>query len=230
MGNYLLVGAACLVIGFFAGFYVTNTLNRNAEQSPAAAPNPLNPTFNQQTQVAAVKEPTGGAMMNDVSETLNQAKNQPENFDAQMKAGDMYRQIQNFEKAAVYFDAAAVLKPVEYEKIVRLGNAFFDIRQYEKAESYYAQALEKKPADVGVRTDLGITFLERQSPDYDRAISEFQESLKLNPKHEPTLYNMALAYHRKGDAANAQKYVAQLEQAKPDSPLIGRLKQIITAQ
>jgi tetratricopeptide (TPR) repeat protein len=228
MGNYLLVGAACLVIGFFAGFYVTNTLNRNADAQTAGAPNQVTSPFNQQTQVASVKEPAG-ALMNDVSETLNEAKNQPENFDAQMKAGDMYRQIQNFEKAAVYFDAAAVLKPTEHDKIVRLGNAFFDIRQYEKAEGFYLQALEKKPADAGVRTDLGITFMERQEPDYDRAVKEFQESLKLNSKHEPTLYNMALAYHRKGDPANAQKYLTLLEQAKPDSPLIDRLKQIISA-
>jgi tetratricopeptide (TPR) repeat protein len=228
MVKYLLVGAGCLIAGFFIGFFVSNNLNRNAELQAASTPNQTNPPFlNQQTQVASVKEPNG-AMMPDVAETLNQAKNQPESFEAQMKAGDLYQKIQNFEKAAGFYDAAAILKPTDYAQIVRLGNAFFDVRQYEKAEVFYNQALETKPADIGVRTDLGITFVERQNPDYDRAIKEFQESLKLNSKHEPTLYNLTIAYHKKGDAENARKYLAQLEQANPNSPLTGKLKQIIS--
>ena len=226
MGNYLLVGAACLVIGFFAGFFVSNNINRNAALPPAATQQNA-PFQTQQTQVASVKEPSG-AMMPDVTETLDQAKNQPENFDAQMKAGDLYLKIQNFEKAAGFYDAAAALKPTEREKIVRLGNSFFDIRQFEKAETFYNQALEKKSDDVAVRTDLGITFVERQNPDYDRALKEFQTSLRSDPRHEPTLYNISIAYNRKGDAENAQKYLTQLEQANPNSPLIGRLKQIIS--
>jgi tetratricopeptide (TPR) repeat protein len=227
MVNYLLVAAGCLVIGFFAGFYISNNLNRNAELPGGAVQNQSNPPlFNQQTDLRGVKEP-GGAMMPDVAETLNLAKTQPDNFEAQMKAGDMYRQIQNSEKAGAFYDAAAALKPTEPEKIVRLANSFFDIRQYEKAEPLYAQALEKKPDEVDVRADFAITFIERGNPDYERGIKELQTALKLNPKHEVALYYMSLASYRKGDAENAQKYLTQLEQANPDSRLVGRLKQII---
>ncbi len=228
MVKYLLVGASCLVVGFFGGFYLSNNLNRNVGLQPDLAQTNV-PFQPQQTQVASVKEPNS-ALMPDIAETLEKAKNEPENFDAQMKAGDMFQKIQNFDKAAGYYDTAAALKPVEYEKIVRLGNAFFDVRQFEKAEIFYQQALEKKSDDIGVRTDLGITFVERQNPDYDRAIKEFQASLQLSPKHEPTLYNLSIAYFRKGDNENAQKYLAQLEQASPNSQLIGRLKQIISAK
>jgi tetratricopeptide (TPR) repeat protein len=228
MGKYFLVGAGCLVVGFFVGFFVSNNLNRSAELQASSTPNQTNPPFiNQQTQVVSVKEPNG-AMLPDVAETLNQAKNQPENFDAQMTAGDLYRKIQNFDKANGFYDAAAVLKPTEHTQIVRLGNAFFDIQQYDKAGAFYLQALEKKPDDIGVRTDLGITFVERPNPDYDRAVKEFQQSLQLNPKHEATLYNLAIAYFKKGDAENAQKYRTQLEQANPNSQLVGKLKQIIS--
>lgn len=227
MLNYLLVGAGCLVVGFFAGFYISNNINRNAGlQTASTQTQPNSPIFNQQTQVASVKEPTG-AMMPDVAETLNQAKSQPDNFEAQMKAGDMYLQIQNLEKAAAYYDAAAVLKPTEHEKILRLANALFDARQYEKAEAFYLQALEKKPDDINARTDLGTTFVERASPDYDRAIKEFETALKLKPKHEVALYYMALANQRKGDTETAKKYLAQLEQANPTSQLVGKLKQVI---
>lgn len=227
MVKYILVGGGCLVAGFFIGFFVSNNINRTAGLQASSPQNQLNsPFLNQQTDLRGVKEPNG-AMMPDVAQTLDLAKNQPENFEAQMTAGEMYQKIQNYEKAAGYYDAAAVLKPVEYEQIVRLGNAFFDVRQYEKAEPFYLQALEKKPDDISVRTDLGITFVERQNPDYERAIKEFQQSLRQNAKHEPTLYNITLAFHRKGDTESAQKYLAELEKANPKSPLIGRLKQII---
>jgi tetratricopeptide (TPR) repeat protein len=226
MVKYLLVGAGCLVAGFFIGFFVSNNINRNASVQPNLAQTNA-PFMNQQTQVTSVKEPSA-AMMPEIQETLDKAKSQPENFEAQMKAGDLYQKIQNFDKANGFFDAAAALKPTEYEKQVRLGNAFFDIRQYEKAETFYNQALEKKSDDISVRTDLGITFVERKNPDYDRAIKEFEKSLQLNPKHEPTLYNLAIAYFKKGDTANARKYSAQLEQANPNSPLVGRLKEIIS--
>lgn len=228
MVKYFLVGAGCLVVGFFVGFFVSNNINRSAGTQPEISQNhPDTSFFNQQTQVASVKEPNG-AMQPDVSETLDKAKKEPENFDAQIKAGNMYVQIQRADKALEFFNTAAALKPTEYEKIVQLGNSYFDIREFEKAETYYLQALEKKPDDIGVRTDLGITFVERRNPDYDRAIKEFQASMQLNPKHEPTLYNLAIAYSKKGDDANAQKYLAQLEQANPNSQLIGRLKQTIS--
>lgn len=225
MGKYILVGAGCLVAGFFIGFFVANNINRSAGLATETTLQ-NSPVFNQQTQVASVKEPSG-AMMPDVAETINKAKNEPENFDAQMKAGEMYLQIQNTEKAAPFIDAAAALKPIEYEKIVKLGNAYFDIRQYEKAAVFYEQALKLKPNDIGARTDFGITFVERANPDFDRAIKEFQESLKQNDKHEPTLYNIAHAYYRKGDSENARKYLSQLEQANPNSQLTGKLKQVL---
>ncbi len=229
MYKHLLVAAGCLVAGFFIGFYVSNNINRNAGLKSDFAQNPAEaPFLNQQTQAVSVKEPNA-AMLPDVTETLEKAKKEPENFEAQMKAGDLYRKIQGFQKAAEFYGTAAALKPTEYEKIVRLGNSFFDIGDFEKAEVFYLQAIEKKSDDVGVRTDLGITFVERANPDYDRAIKEFQTALAINSKHEPTLYNLAIAYYKKSDLENAKKYLTQLEQANPKSQLVGRLKELLSS-
>jgi tetratricopeptide (TPR) repeat protein len=228
MQKYILTGAGCLIVGFFIGFFVSNNINRNANLQTNLPQNQADaPFLNQQTQAASVKEPTG-AMLPDVSETLEKAKKEPENFEAQIKAGELFAKIQRADKALEYFDNAAALKPTEYENIVQLGNSYFDIREFKKAETFYLRAIEKKSDDINVRTDLGITFVERQNPDYDRAIKEFQTSLSLNPKHEPTLYYLAIAYFKKGDTENAQKYSAQLEQANPNSQLIRRLKELFS--
>lgn len=228
MVKYLLVGAGCLIVGFFVGFFVSNNINRSAGfQNPSAQTLPPAPLQNQQTQVASVKEPTG-AMLSDVSETLEKARREPENFDAQISAGNMYAQIQRADRAREFLDAAAALKPTDYEKIVRLGNAFFDIREYERAETFYAEALEKKSDDVNVRTDFGITFAERAKPDYERALREFQTSLQIDPKHETTLYYLSLTNYRKGDQAAARKYLGELEKSSPNSRLLERLKTVIS--
>jgi tetratricopeptide (TPR) repeat protein len=75
---------------------------------------------------------------------------------------------------------------------------------------------------------LGITFVERENPDLDRAIEEFQTSLQMNPKHEPTLYNLGAAYFKKGNKDEANKILTQLETINPQSQLVGRLQQLIT--
>ena len=96
-----------------------------------------------------------------------------------------------------------------------------------KPLNFTKQALEINPNDVGARTDFGITFVERANPDFDRAIKEFETSLKTDPKHEPTLYNLSVAYFKKGDTEKAQTALKQLETANPNSKLIERLKQIL---
>lgn len=225
--NFLLGAAIGLIAGSAIGFIGANSINRNSQQ--AISPNPAAaPFINQQVQNASVKDqPTSGGMLPDIAETLEKAKNEPNNFDIQMKAGDMYLRIKSFDKAQPYFDQAETLNPTRYEDIVSLGNAFFDIGKYEKAERWYAQALKQKPDDTNVRTDLGITFVERGQPDLERAIKEFQTSLASNPKHEPTLYNLAAAYYKSGNTAEASKTLALLEQANPQSQLAGKLRQVM---
>ena len=123
-----------------------------------------------------------------------------------------------------------LLKSTKYEGIVKLGNAYFDIGKFEKAEQLYTKALEQKPDDIGVRTDLGITFVERANPNLERAIQEFQKSLEINPKHEPTLYNLAIAYYKKGNTAELNKTVQKLNEANPQGELSTKLKQLLQNQ
>jgi tetratricopeptide (TPR) repeat protein len=123
----------------------------------------------------------------------------------------MYYQIQRFDGAIEFLKRASQLKPDDYETTVNLGNAYFDAAQYENAEKSYSAALAKKADDVNVRTDLGLTFVFRQSPDYDRAIKEFQRSLELDPNHIQTLQNLTVAYTKKNDAVKAKATLARLE-------------------
>lgn len=227
--NILFV-AVGIFIGFFGGFLLANSLNRkNITQTTAAQNTSVAAALNPQAQSAAdIKEApaTTGKALPEVSEKLDKARDEPNNFDAQMQAGTLYLQIKGFDKSREFFDKAAALNPKEYDKIVKLGNAYFDIKQFEAAEKWYERALEIKSNDTNVRTDFGITFVERQQPDLDRAVREFQTALQTNPKFEPALYNLGVAYFKKGDAAQVEKSLAQLKEINPQSQLAQRLEQI----
>ena len=231
MKNSITFGIIGLIVGLIIGFFAANSINKSAatnavSQTQSNAPTTTNP----QVQNIVVKDqPNNGGMLPDVSAAIDKAKNEPNDFDAQVAAGDLYLKIQGFDKAVAFYEAANKIKPEDYDLIVKIGNTYFDARQFEKAEKWYEQALAKKPNDVNVRTDLGITFVERAAPDYDRAVKEFQTSLQTNPKHEPTLYNLGIAYSKKGDKTQAEKVLTQLETINPNSQLVGRLRQAINS-
>lgn len=221
MQKNILFGIGGLIIGLAIGFYVANSINRNALDQQNTVQNQTDALFlNQQNPQ------TAQVMLPDVQEKLDKAKNEPGNFDAQIQAGDMYAQIGRFEKAVEFYEQANQINPNDVETIVKTGNAYFDARQYETAEKWYLKALEKKE-DINVRTDLGITFIERQKPDYDRAIKEFQTTLQSDPNHLPTIFNMSIAYYRKGNVEESKKYLAKLDELNPQGELAEKLKKIL---
>ncbi len=213
-----------LVVGLIIGFTVANGINRNsANQTAQIGQTPQFPT---QTSVD-VKPQQPSAMMPQIAETLDKAEKEPNNFEVQIKAAEMHAQIQKFDKAAEYYERASKAKPDDYATIVKTANAYFDAKNYETAEKWYLTAIQKNPDDINVRTDLGITFIERQNPDLDRAVKEFQTSLEKNPKHEPTLYNLGIVYFKKGNTEELQKVVQKLDEINPNGELVKRLKQNI---
>jgi tetratricopeptide (TPR) repeat protein len=220
----ILIGAVCLAIGLGVGFYAANSLNRvqtlAAGSSTAAAATEFNS--------ATVTVPASG-MQADVTATLTAADSEPQNFAAQMKAGDMYAQIGRFEKAVEYYKRGVVINPANFQANVVLGNALFDSQQFEEAEAYYSKAVQINPKDANARTDLGTTFVERPRPNYDRAIDEFKKAREADPNHLPSLYYLGIATLRKGDRNGARKILADLEKAGPASDLVGRLRQNIDA-
>jgi tetratricopeptide (TPR) repeat protein len=74
---------------------------------------------------------------------------------------------------------------------------------------------------------LGLTFLLRQPPNYDRAIQEFTRSLNKEPNHPQTLQNLTIAYTKIGDAAKAKETLARLERLDATNPALSKLREDI---
>jgi tetratricopeptide (TPR) repeat protein len=209
-----------LLGGLIIGFLFANAVNQSGSAPMTAT---LQPNANMPAGHPTV--PGSGGMQPEIQAAIDQAKNEPDNFDAQLKAAEFYYQIQRFDGALEFLKRANQLQPDNREVIVHLGNANFDTEKYEDAEKWYMAALAKKADDIEVRTDLGLTFIFRDKPNYDRAIQEFQKSLALDSNHPQTLQNLTVAYTKKGDAALANETLAKLEGLDPSNVAIAKLKE-----
>ena len=243
---YLIIG---LLFGVIVGFAGTNYLNRTAATTQVAAVKPPSAPFAGQNKSPQVDDrvvrdqpasggnvgnapsAASGAALPQVRETLDKADKEPSNFDAQLAAGEMFYRIQNFGKAAEYYEKAAQLQTDNADVAVKTGNAYYDqaaakmesggdgTDNFKKAEKFYTQALAKDANNINVRTDLGLTFYYRQPKDLDRAMTEYQKSLQINPNHETTLQNLLIAQREKGDQTAAAQTLERLRKVNPSNPI-----------
>jgi tetratricopeptide (TPR) repeat protein len=233
-----------LLLGLIVGFAGTNYLNQKGyEQAAAPQSNATTAQQQQQPQInqQVVRDQTqtggrNGGAIPQVQQTIDRAAQEPNNFDAQMAAGDMYYKIRRYDEAAQFYDKAAQIKPNDLGALTKAGHAFYDAgavqmesggngtANFQTAEKFYTRVLAINPRDVSVRTDLGLTFYYRQPKELDRAIKEYRTSLETDPNHEMTLQVLATALKEKGDAAGAQETVARLEKVNPANPNLAQLK------
>ncbi|MBV9214934.1 MAG: tetratricopeptide repeat protein, partial [Acidobacteria bacterium] len=161
----VLFGIAGLLLGAIIGFMFANSVNRNAAQT-SALPMTANTAGGPNQGLPPGHPPTGGdetgsnpaGMQAEVQQTIDRAKSEPQNFDAQIQAANMFTQIGRTEPALPFLEAAAKLNPTDTKSLIDLGNGYFDADKFEEAEKWYTKALEKDPKNVNVRTDLGLTF------------------------------------------------------------------------
>jgi tetratricopeptide (TPR) repeat protein len=237
---FILLG---VFIGFVGGFTFANSVNRSeATQGTRAAAavaggGAANSARADGTTQGGAHPPTaalpsnavkeqGGGMQQDVQAALERAKREPNDFDAQQQAAEMYYLIQRYEPALGYLQRAHELRPDSYEIITRLGNVNFYLERYDKAGEWYTQALAARADDAGVRSDLGLTYYLRG--DIDRAIAEYKQTLTREPQHEQALQNLTIALRDKKNLIEARQTLARLEAAHPQNESLARLRESLS--
>lgn len=99
--------------------------------------------------------------------------------------------VNNQQQIQVLLDIVA-REPGNRNAWVQLGNNYFDANQPVPAVDAYAKALELDGNDPNVLTDQGAMF--RSLGWYDKAIENFEQANKLQPRHPQSLYNLGLVY------------------------------------
>src|SRR3990167_1601747 len=100
---------------------------------------------------------------------------------------------------------------------VQLGNLYFDAERYDDAITWYVDAVKLAPNDVNASTDLGVSSSSTHQP--DKALEQFAQSLKIDPKHGKTLLNVGIVKaFGKQDLAGATEAWQEVLKLAPDSP------------
>jgi cytochrome c-type biogenesis protein CcmH/NrfG len=194
-----------LAVGFLAGYITDAQMNWSARQKAAptaATPSEMPPPG------GAASTPTAGGMP-------------PQGLPEGHPPIDTAAVIQQME-------GVAAQNPKDADVRLKLANFLYDQKQYSKAIEWYERALELAPKDINARTDLGTAYFYTGRP--QDALREYDKSLAINPKHEPTLLN-AIVVNLEGthDLAAAQKAWDRLFKLNPGHPALADLKEKINA-
>jgi Flp pilus assembly protein TadD len=150
-----------LLLGFIIGFMVHSVLS----QRESAPRGPM-----QQAQSMPPNHPpvsgdqtgdTGQQMLASVQTAMKQARENPNDFEAQLTAAKLEYQIQRYDQAIEYLLAANKLKPTDFDTLGMLGVANMDGGHFDAAEKWYRAALLKKPDDMPVLDGLCAVLLSK---------------------------------------------------------------------
>jgi tetratricopeptide (TPR) repeat protein len=154
----LLFAIIGLLLGFIVGFIFASTQIQRQTLPAATARNQAMPTDHPPIgSDGAAANPAG--MQAEVAAALDKARKEPTNFEAQLKAAELYYQIQRYDDAIGYLLKANQLKPDNYETIANLGMVNMDAGHYETAVKWYKAALVQKADDVRVLDGLCAALL-----------------------------------------------------------------------
>jgi len=172
-----------LLLGFIVGFMFASSMSQKAAM-PAVAGSAQglpadHPPVSGGAQGAV---PNPQAMQQQVQASIEKARNEPQNFEAQIAAADLYYQIQRYDQALEYLLKANQLKPTDYRTVVLLGMVNLDAAHYDQAEKWYRAALKMKSDDVMVLAGLAATTL--QKGDAKAAADAIAQLEKVDPNSE----------------------------------------------
>jgi tetratricopeptide (TPR) repeat protein len=227
-----------IIISFFGGFYLANSLNGNELNKLRAE--------NEQLKKGVSESPqnnTDNSLSDEeIRQKIAEADKNPSNTPYQRNLGlALYRYGVMKQDANLIGESARLLQrvydqnPKDYDVTVALGNAFFDIGFFkkdspsmQKGREFYLKALEQKPDDVDVKADLGISYYVATPPDYEKAAVQLQRALDADPKHERALLFMTQTLLKQNKQAEAEKFLARLKEVNPQTPSLAELNSQIS--
>jgi tetratricopeptide (TPR) repeat protein len=132
------------------------------------------------------------------------------------------------EATIKFLEDTAAKNPNDPGPRLELANLFYDQRQFEKSITWYQNTLELDAKNVDARTDMGTCYFNLGRP--REAIREYHRALEINPKHQPTLFNLIVAnLQGTHDLAAAQFAWNELHRLNPHYPGLDSLTRKLEA-
>jgi tetratricopeptide (TPR) repeat protein len=219
--NKYLIGLIGLAVGFIISFFLTQNYNKS-NAAPAAAAGNTSP----------MAGGAGGqqAMMGQVQQVIEKAKNAPNDFQAQVEAAKVFNQIGRVAETADYLKRAYAIDQNKFNELGAagfLGQYYFEQKDYGESETWFNRAIKADPKDPDLYVALAETYVQREPPQPDQAIAQLQQALAVDQKNGHALGHLVEAYALKKDARGAEETVKRLKEVDPTNQRMAALESMV---
>ena len=142
----------------------------------------------------------------------------PEDFNANMAAGQIFIRKKQPDKALPYLQKAVELNPENSAVIRNLAQTYYDLDNIEESISTYKKAIQTT-FDLKAKADLhfNLGVLYNQVGDFDQAEDHFLSSLDLNPEDIEAIIGMAQTFESIEKWRKAEKFYKELIYLDPEN-------------
>ena len=150
---------------------------------------------------------------------LKAIKLSPNDAKANLTAGQIFMQKQEFETALPYMQKAVELEPSNTKSIRNLAQIYYDMGQLEKSIQTYEVAIDKE-TDREVKADLyfNLGILYNKVGNLEEAEYNFTNALDENPDDVEAVMGMAQVFENAEKWRKAEKFYRELIAIDPDNP------------
>lgn len=214
-----------LLLGYVIAFHLVVYVNQSQSATAASA------SASESAEELPGDHPAAGGgvdrqrILAEAEKAAGEARKQPDDFQAQVRAAEVYFQAGSFEDAIDFMTRANKLRPDDYDTVVRLGNVYSSAGRFEDAARWYDVALVRRPDDCDARSELALTFFLRKPSQPEKAVTELRRCLDKDPNHVPSLHNLTLMLMETKQYAESEKTLTRLEQADPAYEQLPRLRE-----
>jgi tetratricopeptide (TPR) repeat protein len=188
----LLFAIIGILLGFIGGFLLASNISQREAALRTGAASTQNLPADHPPVPGAQTGDSGQQMLASVQTAMKQARENPNDFEAQVTAAKLQYQIQRYDQAIEYLLAANKVKPTDWDVLAMLGVANLDAKHYDAAAKWYKAALLKKPDDV--TTLDGYCYVLLQLGDAKTAEEQINRLAKLDPTNpDLTQFRASLA-------------------------------------
>jgi tetratricopeptide (TPR) repeat protein len=175
----LLFGVIGILLGFIVGFMFASSMSQKTQTAASVS-----------QSMPSDHPPVGGQnaggnpdqVRAQVTADIEKARKEPQNFDAQVKAAELFYRIGRYDQSIEFLLKANQLKPSDYDTVVSLGMVNFQAGHFDPAEKWLTAANKMKPEDVTVLE--GLTDTKLQKGDAKGAEEALAQLEKANPNSD----------------------------------------------
>jgi tetratricopeptide (TPR) repeat protein len=130
----------------------------------------------------------------DADRVVNKKFEKP--YDFKIDSTKFFEAIDEFNKAVDVFETIKAADPKDNENLNLLLQAYYEANRSVEATKTFKLAVENEPGNKMNHYILGLLY--RSVNDYDGAITEFNEAIRLDPNFSDAFYDIGATYYNWG--------------------------------